>query len=125
MKTNGGFEIQNFQLDPEFNTTNNYPFKYMGLVKNVPFLESEGKADYICHWSERGKCRNESRTDCFIDVSQAEQFFRTYTEEEVRQAVEFGLTSFYEFDRDSNYDAESRAEGIKNLQDEFVESLKK
>lgn len=50
---------------------------------------------------------------------------RTYTEEEIRKAVEFGLFSFDEFDKNSNYDDESRAEGLQELQDDFVASLNK
>jgi hypothetical protein len=50
---------------------------------------------------------------------------RTYTEEEIRKAVAFGLWEFYDFDRTSNYDEESREEGLKEIQDRFVEMLNK
>lgn len=50
---------------------------------------------------------------------------RTYTEEEVRKAVEYGLWSFDDFDKTSNYDNESREEGTKEIQDEFIKLLNK
>ncbi len=50
---------------------------------------------------------------------------KTYTEEDIREAVAHGLWAFDDFDRSSNYDDESRAEGLKEIQDEFVEMLNK
>lgn len=50
---------------------------------------------------------------------------RTYTEEELRKAIAYGLWAFDDFDRSSNYDDESREEGLKEIQDEFVEMLNK
>lgn len=49
---------------------------------------------------------------------------KTYTEEDLRKAVEYGLFAYPDFDECSNYDAESREEGLKEIQDEFIESLK-
>lgn len=48
---------------------------------------------------------------------------KTYTEEDLRKAVEFGLWAFEDFDRCSNYDKESREEGLKEIQDEFINGL--
>lgn len=40
----------------------------------------------------------------------------------IRRAVEYGLYSFEDFDADSNYDEESRAEGLREIQDSFIEN---
>ena len=50
---------------------------------------------------------------------------KLYTEQDIRDAIEHGLYSYDDFDRTSNYDEESRAEGLKEIQDEYIDSLNK
>jgi hypothetical protein len=48
-----------------------------------------------------------------------------WTDEDMRKAIAHGLSSFDDFDRTSNYDEQSRKEGLKEIQDEYLESLTK
>lgn len=42
----------------------------------------------------------------------------------IEEAIKHGLDSFEEFDRNSNYDDESRVEGLKEIQEDYVSQLK-
>lgn len=39
-----------------------------------------------------------------------------WTDEDIKKAIEYGLWAFKDFDRDSNYDAESIQKGLKQIQ---------
>lgn len=43
---------------------------------------------------------------------------------EIEKAIQFGLFSFEEFDANSNYDAQSRIEGLKEIQQDYISNLK-
>ncbi len=49
---------------------------------------------------------------------------KLYTEQDIRDAVEHGLWAYPDFDRTNNYDEESRAEGLKEIQDDYFHILK-
>src|SRR5438128_512446 len=40
--------------------------------------------------------------------------------EEIKSAIKYGLNSFEDFDRTSNYDEESRKEGLEEIQNEYL-----
>lgn len=58
------------------------------------------------------------------DVEEVEAF--VFTPDELRQlleqAIAHGLHSFEDFDANSNYDEESREEGLKEIQNEFIDN---
>lgn len=43
---------------------------------------------------------------------------------EIERAIEYGLSSFEDFDADSNYDAASRIQGLKEIQQDYISNLK-
>lgn len=42
---------------------------------------------------------------------------------EIEKAIEHGLNSFEDFDRNSNYDEESRIEGLQEIQEDYIKQL--
>ena len=50
---------------------------------------------------------------------------KKWSDEDLKNAIEHGLNSFEDFDKTSNYDEESRAEGLKEIQEDYLQSLKK
>lgn len=42
---------------------------------------------------------------------------------EIEKAIKHGLNSFENFDRNSNYDEESRGEGLQKIQEDYIKQL--
>jgi hypothetical protein len=75
--------------------------------------------------SELIVCNEGIENSCLDRVKIVEAF--VFTPEELKQllsdAIEHGLNSFDEFDKGYNYDEESRAEGLKEIQEEYIENF--
>jgi hypothetical protein len=75
--------------------------------------------------SELIVCNEGIENSCLDRVKIVEAF--VFTPEELKQllsdAIKHGLNSFEDFDAESNYDEESRKQGLKEIQKEYIENF--
>jgi uncharacterized coiled-coil protein SlyX len=70
-----------------------------------------------------------SLSDGFKDIGKIEALKQILSQStplipEIEKALEYGLNSFEDFDETSNYDEESRKEGLKEIQQDYISNLK-
>lgn len=67
MKTLGGYIIESFvKLEKPILNGILEPHIYQGIIKNVPM--SDNDEDFLVTWDKFGRCNNNARKDCYIDV---------------------------------------------------------
>lgn len=87
MKTKSGHEIQNFKkLEIPIDRHILEPHIYEGTIINLD--SGFGEKDTYCTWDKFGRCSNFRRSDCFIDVSEAEAEIKPKAVEDIQATWE-------------------------------------
>lgn len=67
--TKGGFEVIDFKkLETPIYNHILEPHIYEGYIVDFQYDANTINKEYYCTWDKFGRCYNQSRIDCFIDV---------------------------------------------------------